>query len=57
MLLAFNFLTFKLLKQLTICQNKPATSTFPQMKPISFAELRELHMTKLVTLPEEGQFG
>ena len=31
LLRAFNFLTFKLLKQLTICQNKPAAWTFPQM--------------------------
>ena len=57
LLRAFNFLTFKLLKQLTICQNGPAAWTFPQMKPISFAKLRELRMTKLVILPEEGQFG
>ena len=36
--------------------NKPAASA-PQMEPVSFAELRELHMTKLFILPEEGKFG
>ena len=40
-----------------ICQNKPATSTFPQMKPISFAELRELRITKLLIFPGKGQFS
>ena len=27
-----------------------------QMEPVSFAELRELNMTKLFILPEEGKF-
>ena len=42
--------------QLTICQNKPAASA-PKMEPVSFAELREMRMTKVFILPEEGKFG